>query len=147
MTSKKGDKNMKYVIPVYVRTDIESLEDLKLFETAMGAFIGHRLGIPNTFEVHGNKFAMQHEVYGDEKVLRICTTDIKFCYPGASITNYDFNSEIGTYFLEIEADENFKSGGTFCPRLLVAKDSMDKVGQVVGLDYIVKGMEINDCKS
>lgn len=138
---------MKYIIPVYVQNEFDTVEKMKVFEDALSIFIKHRLHKMNAFEVHDSKFDQQRELCGDNKILRFCTTNMRFCYLGASIVGYDFNSEIGTYFLEVEADENFKATGTFCPRFLIHRDSPEFGGQVVGLDYIVKGVELSDNKN
>lgn len=137
---------MKYIIPVYVYNEINNPEDLKVFESSLLSFVKHAMDIPNMFELHEDKDSVRHEVY-DKGMLRRCTTKPELCYPVAIITNYDFNSEIGTYFLEVDADENFKSSGVFYPRLLVSNPLDKKHMRITGLDYIVKGMGTNDNKN
>lgn len=134
---------MRYIIEVYVQ---ESIKDLESFEKALRKFLDTRMNYPNTFEVHGNKYALYNEVYTGNMV-RFCTTQFDYCYPLAKISGYDFNSEIGKYFIAIDADEKFKTGGVFYPRILANADETHKVNEIVGLDYIVKGVELHEGKN
>ena len=134
---------MRYIIEVYVQ---KSIKDLESFEKALRKFLDARMDYPTTFEVHGNKYALYNEVYTGNMV-RFCTTNPDYCYSLAKISGYDFNSEIGKYFIAIEADEKFKTGGVFYPRILANTDETHRVSEIVGLDYIVKGVELHEDKN
>lgn len=141
---------MNYIIPVRPMKDHEHSEQ---FEEALKKFVTKRIGYNNTFEVFNSVDSRTDALQQGKKHhfdnVRFCTTVPKNCYPGASFSGaIDFNHEIGTYFIEVSADEKFDATGAFYPRIFtqhnkITPENRSSNMQVVGLDYIVKG-ELKD---
>lgn len=141
---------MKYVIPVKPMKEHEHSEQ---FEEALKKFVKKRINYANTFEVFTSINARTEALHQGRRHnvdnVRFCTTESRNCYPGASFSGLiDFNHELGTYFIEVSADEKFDASGAFYPRIFGQhnrknpKNQSDNL-QVVALDYIVKG-ELKD---
>ena len=137
---------MKYIIPVYT---FEKFKKSKEFEEALHKFLDERIEIaPKMFEVFISKEIRDKEFHnqdGTYNYTRLCTTNLMNCYQGyVKITNTDFNSELGTYFIEVLADEEFDQRGKFYPRIFASvndknPDNKSDMVQIVGLDYIIEG--------
>lgn len=123
---------MRYIIPVKIPDYIENREEV------IEPFINSIINKPDSFEVHGDKYELQRVVYNE--FYRYCTIDKLYCYEGAKIIRYDFSYDINTFFIVVEADEDFNPSGVFYFRAIKTElvDGSSTV-KIVGIDYIVKG--------
>lgn len=139
-----------YIIQVKIPDGLEKSEQI---EEALEKYVKGILNNPGTFEVfdsfQSRSSAFQSTNNKPFYLTRFCSIDNMNAYLYAFISNFDFNHEIGEYFVEVTADDKFNPNGKFYPRVLTHhsdKTSENEEGdiRIVGLDYIVKGGATNE---
>lgn len=130
---------MRYIIPVKIPNySVLNSIDIEKRKEVVEPFINSIVNKPDSFEVHEDKYELQKVVYNE--FYRYYTIDKLYCYKDAKILRYDFNYDINTFFIVVEADENFNPSGVFYFRAIKTElvDELSTI-KIVGIDYIVKG--------